>query len=154
MCLQFWMSGHLVFLNSPRLVNMAGQGQNTFVTVDNQKQVYRNGESSFADQRSSAQGPPVQTRALRLSKLNASRPPPTSTLSLMATKRNNNQRARAGSIKEQLERIEFVFAHLFHRFSNEKCSHFTLELIQLIILPDPSKLKRTANFRSRERLRD
>ena len=35
----------------------------------------------------------------------------------MATKRNHKQRARAGSVKDQLERIELVFIFLFRYFS-------------------------------------
>lgn len=108
--LQFWMSGHLVFLNSPRLENMAVGPRTRPTTANNRGEEW--GEFNLRDSESALKAWALSCRAASArqtpGEIGHCSPPPLH-LPVMATKRNVKQRARGGSVKDQLERIEFVF---------------------------------------------
>ena len=101
--LQLWISGHLVFLNSPRLENMmvSPRARSPQPTIEEEEM----GKVQFGSIRIS-DACPHGRRLVGVSLLPLH-------LFLMATRRNTKQRARAGSIQQQLERIESVFFSLF-----------------------------------------
>ena len=137
---QVWRLGHLVFLKSPRLVNITAGRGTRFGTVQQLKEFkeWRNRLGYFRITRyrlKSNLNVQCRGRGMRgcyiiTAALRSRRPLGTTKVTLteiksdftftptlhplpMATKRNTKQRARAGSIKDQLERIEFASTSSF-----------------------------------------